>query len=98
MKVAVPASMVTGVVRVLGAQIPGNFENVSYTSYLEGSVGLFRVSNHVAWITPLPSGSEVHLHVAIPDDRLGPSPESAAAEIRRGMDEAFDRLAGLTAP
>ena len=46
-------------------------------------------------IAPLSSGSEVHLHVAIPDDRLGPSPENAAAEIRRGMDEAFDRLAGL---
>jgi hypothetical protein len=42
-----------------------------------------------------PQGSEVHLHVAIPDDRLGPSPDSAAAEIRRGIDEVFDRLAGL---
>jgi len=41
------------------------------------------------------SGSEVHLHVAIPDDRLGSSPDRAAAEIRRGMDEAFDRLAAL---
>ena len=44
-----------------------------------------------------PSGSEVHLHVAVPDDRLGPSPDRAAAEILRGMDEAFDRLAGLIA-
>lgn len=44
-----------------------------------------------------PSGSEVHLHVAVPDDRLGRSPDSAAAEIRRGMEEAFDRLAGLIA-
>ena len=44
-----------------------------------------------------PPGSEVHLHVAIPDDRLGSSPDSAAAEIRRGIDEAFDRLAGLIA-
>jgi uncharacterized protein YndB with AHSA1/START domain len=44
-----------------------------------------------------PPGSEVHLHVAIPDDRLGPSPDSAAAEIRRGIGEAFDRLAGLVA-
>ena len=44
-----------------------------------------------------PSGSEVHLHVAVPDDRLGSSPDSAAAEIRRGIDEAFDRLAGLIA-
>jgi uncharacterized protein YndB with AHSA1/START domain len=46
-------------------------------------------------ITERPSGSEAHLHVAIPDDRLGPSPDHAAAEIRRGMDEAFDRLASL---
>jgi uncharacterized protein YndB with AHSA1/START domain len=46
-------------------------------------------------ITERPSGSEVHLHVAVPDDRLGPSPDQAAAEIRRGMDEAFDRLASL---
>jgi uncharacterized protein YndB with AHSA1/START domain len=46
-------------------------------------------------ITERPSGSEVHLHVAIPDDRLGPSPDRAADEIRRGMDEAFDRLASL---
>jgi uncharacterized protein YndB with AHSA1/START domain len=44
-----------------------------------------------------PSGSEVHLHVAIPDDRLGPSPDRAAAEIRQGIQEAFDRLAGLIA-
>jgi uncharacterized protein YndB with AHSA1/START domain len=44
-----------------------------------------------------PSGSEVHLHVAIPDDRLGPFPDGAVAEIQRGMEEAFDRLAGLTA-
>lgn len=44
-----------------------------------------------------PSGSEVHLHVAVPDDRLGASPDEAAAEIRRGMEEAFDRLAGLIA-
>jgi len=43
-----------------------------------------------------PSGSEVHLHVAVPDDRLGSSPDGAA-EIRRGMEEAFDRLARLIA-
>jgi uncharacterized protein YndB with AHSA1/START domain len=42
-----------------------------------------------------PSGSEVHIHVAVPDDRLGPSADAAAAEIRRGMEEAFDRLASL---
>ena len=46
-------------------------------------------------ITEQPSGSEVSLHVAIPDDRLGPSPDSAAAEIRRGVEETFDRLGGL---
>ena len=48
-------------------------------------------------VTERPPGSEVHLHVAVPDDRLSPSPDSAAAEIRRGMEEAFDRLAGLIA-
>lgn len=42
-----------------------------------------------------PSGSEVRIHVAVPDDRLGPSPDAAAAEIRRGIEEAFDRLAEL---
>jgi Polyketide cyclase / dehydrase and lipid transport len=40
-------------------------------------------------------GSQVRIHVAVPDDRLGPSPENAAVELRRGMEEAFDRLAGL---
>jgi uncharacterized protein YndB with AHSA1/START domain len=45
-----------------------------------------------------PSGSEVQLHVAVPDERLGPSPDRAAAEIRRGIDETFDRLAGLITP
>jgi len=44
-----------------------------------------------------PPGSEVHLHVAVPDDRLGASPDSAVAEIRHGIDETFDRLAGLIA-
>jgi hypothetical protein len=44
-----------------------------------------------------PPGSEVHLHVAVPDNRLGASPDSAVAEIRRGMEETFDRLAGLIA-
>ena len=42
-----------------------------------------------------PSGSEVHLHVSVPDDRLGPSPDAAAAEIRRGVEETFDRLSAL---
>lgn len=42
-----------------------------------------------------PPGSEVHLRVVVPDDRLGPVPDAAAAEIRRGMEEAFDRLASL---
>jgi hypothetical protein len=40
-------------------------------------------------------GSEVRMHVTIPDDRLGPSPDAAAAEIRRGMEEALGRLGGL---
>jgi len=48
-------------------------------------------------VTERPSGSEAHLHVAVPDDRLGPSPDDAVTEIRRGMEEAFDRLAGLIA-
>lgn len=42
-----------------------------------------------------PPGSEVHLRVVVPDDRLGPVLDAAAAEIRRGMEEAFDRLASL---
>ena len=42
-----------------------------------------------------PPGSQVQIHVAVPDDRLGSSPDAAAAEIRRGVEEAFDRLAGL---
>jgi hypothetical protein len=41
-------------------------------------------------------GSEVRLHIAVPDDRLGLSPDTAAAEIRRGIEDAFDRLAGLS--
>ena len=40
-------------------------------------------------------GTEVRLHITVPDDRLGSSPDVAAAEIRRGMEEAFDRLADL---
>jgi len=59
----------------------------------EGNYG-YRGSVRVA---ERPPGSEIHLHVTIPDDRLGPSADSAAAEIRRGMEEAFDRLAGLIA-
>ena len=47
---------------------------------------------HVVDTSP---GSEVHLHVAVPDARLGPSADAAAAEIRRGIEEAFDRLASL---
>ena len=42
-------------------------------------------------------GDEPRIQTAVPDDRLGPSPASAAAEIRRGMEETFDRLAGLIA-
>ena len=52
----------------------------------------YRGSLHVA---ERPSGSEVHLHVSIPDDRLGSSPDDAVTEIRRGVEETFDRLAGL---
>ena len=52
----------------------------------------YRGSLHVA---ERPSGSEVHLQVTIPDDRLGPSPDRAVAEIRRGVEETFDRLSGL---
>ena len=52
----------------------------------------YRGSLHVA---ERPSGSEVHLHVAVPDDHLGPSPDAAAAEIRRGLEETFDRLSSL---
>ena len=59
----------------------------------EGQDG-YRGSLHVS---ERPPGSEVHLHVAIPDDRLGPSPDSAAVEIGRGIEEAFDRLAELIA-
>jgi hypothetical protein len=49
------------------------------------------------WLQVLdrPPGSEVRLHITVPDDRLGPSPDAAAAEIRRGVEDAFDRLAGL---
>jgi uncharacterized protein YndB with AHSA1/START domain len=53
----------------------------------EGYRGWLRVVNQ-------PSGSEVHIHVTIPDERIGPSAD-AAAEIRKGMEEAFDRLADL---
>lgn len=49
------------------------------------------------WLQVLdrPPGSEVRLHVAVPDARLGPSAGAAASEIREGIEEAFDRLAGL---
>jgi Polyketide cyclase / dehydrase and lipid transport len=45
-----------------------------------------------------PPDSEVHLHVAVPDGHLGPSPGDAIAEIRRGVEEALDRLATLAPP
>jgi Polyketide cyclase / dehydrase and lipid transport len=54
----------------------------------EGYSGWLRVVDQ-------PPGSEVQIYVAVPDDRLGPSVDAAAAEIRRGMEDAFDRLAGL---
>ena len=59
----------------------------------EGDDG-YRGSLHV---TERLSGSEVHIHVAVPDNRLGPSPDGAATEIQRGIEEAFDRLARLIA-
>jgi hypothetical protein len=55
----------------------------------EGYRGWLRIEDR-------PSGADVHIHVAVPDDRLGPSADVAAEEIRRGIEEAFDRLAGLT--
>jgi uncharacterized protein YndB with AHSA1/START domain len=77
---------------------------------LDSSLRVEEADRHLHWgaegddgyrgslrVVARPSGSEVHLHVAVPDARLGPSPDHAAAEIRRGMDEAFDRLAGLIA-
>jgi uncharacterized protein YndB with AHSA1/START domain len=47
-------------------------------------------------VVAAPSGSELQMHVAIPDRRI-PVSGDAVAEIRRGMDEAFDRLARLIA-
>jgi uncharacterized protein YndB with AHSA1/START domain len=54
-------------------------------------------SSYRGWlqVTTRPSGSEVRLHVAVPDDRLGPSPDSAAAELRQGVEDTFDRLSAL---
>ena len=54
----------------------------------EGYRGWLRVEDR-------PSGSEVHIHVSVPDARLGPSPGAAAEEIQRGMEETFDRLASI---
>jgi uncharacterized protein YndB with AHSA1/START domain len=54
----------------------------------EGYRGWLRVAGR-------PSGSEVHIHVAIPDNRIGPSAGTAAAELRQGMEDTFDRLADL---
>jgi uncharacterized protein YndB with AHSA1/START domain len=47
-------------------------------------------------VVAAPSGSELHMHIAIPDNRL-PASADAVAEIRRGIDEAFDRLDRLIA-
>jgi uncharacterized protein YndB with AHSA1/START domain len=47
-------------------------------------------------VADLPSGSEVRMHVSVPDDRLGLSAAAAAAELHRGLEEAFDRLARLS--
>ena len=54
----------------------------------EGYRGWLRVEDR-------PSGSEVHIHVTVPDGRLGPSPGAAVEEIQRGMEETFDRLASM---
>jgi len=43
-----------------------------------------------------PPGSEVQIHLAVPDNHLAGDPD-AVAEIRRGIEEALDRLAGLVA-
>lgn len=53
----------------------------------EGYRGWLRVADR-------PPGSQVRVQVTVPDDRLGTSPD-AAAELRRGIEEALDRLAGL---
>lgn len=53
----------------------------------EGYRGWLRVVNR-------PPGSEVHIHVIVPDERLGTSAD-ADAEIQRGLQEALDRLAAL---
>ena len=42
-----------------------------------------------------PSGTATCNRTSDPGGRLGPSADAAAAEIRRGIEEAFDRLAGL---
>jgi hypothetical protein len=43
-----------------------------------------------------PPGSEVRIHLAVPDEHLASVPD-AVAEIRRGIEEALDRLAALVA-
>jgi len=85
-------------------------ESHGHSYSLDSSLRVEEADRHLHWgaegddgyrgslqVVAKPSGSEVHLHVAVPDGRLGPSPDRAVAEIRRGMDEAFDRLAGLIA-
>ena len=41
--------------------------------------------------------SEIYLYLSVPDERVASWPD-AEAEIRRGMEEAFDRLSTLVAP
>jgi len=43
----------------------------------------------------LPSGSEVRIHISVPGDGLTSPAEAAVAEIQQGLEETFDRLAGL---
>lgn len=45
-------------------------------------------------VTDTEPGSSVQLHIAVPEDRL-PASEDRVGEIRRGIDQAFDRLASL---
>src|SRR5690242_4685386 len=46
-------------------------------------------------LADLPSGSEVRIHISVPGDGLTSSAEAAVAEIQQGLEETFDRLAGL---
>lgn len=55
-----------------------------------------RHEGYVGWLEVIDLGAqaEVRIHVTVPDERVGGSAE-AVDELRRGMDEAFDKLAGV---